>query len=136
MLWRSTDDKLHMIYHYILMIPQYHVSWRKLTENHKLFSGALSTAMSWLKSEAYPNISHIESMSDIGSNFHTTSNHRKYPIYSQTVAKIFHLPFNNESRGTCMAVDPSNMQDEDCLAIGAAGSLPNLLLHMLNADGY
>lgn len=28
-----------------------------------------------------------------------------------------------------MAVDPSNMQDEHCLAIGAAGSLPNLL-HM------
>lgn len=56
----------------------------------------------------------------------------KYPIYilTNSFQDTFCLSTSlNDSRGTCMTVDPSNMQDEHCLAIGAAGSLPNLL-HM------
>ena len=49
------------------------------------------------------------------------------PLLTNSCQNLLSTSFND--RGTCMAVDPSNMQDEHGLAIGAAGSLPNLL-HM------
>lgn len=64
MLWRSTDGKLHMIYHDIskyIMVQS--VSSLKPGEDHQFSGGGLD-----------PGIS----MADVGSRCCCTSNHRKY----------------------------------------------------------